>query len=332
MAMAPLPDAVIERFRGDWHRLTGVGCGDLALVALSGGPDSTALAVLIAQTLKGIAKPAIAATVDHRIRAASAEEAGRAADIARACGLPHTILTGTLPDRVEGTANLSARARELRYELLQDHAEAAAVCWIVTAHHADDQLETFVMRLNRGSGVRGLSGIRAVSGKIVRPLLNWRRADLLAVVAHAGLEPVNDPSNVDDRFDRARLRKTLADAPWLDPSAASRSAAALADADAAVEWAVDRAEAEHCTFGESEAILYPGYPGVIPEEIRRRLVERCFRRVTFGPPPRISAINEAMWRLRDGGRETLAGVVWTAGYAVRGPFWHFRAAPPRRSR
>jgi tRNA(Ile)-lysidine synthase len=86
---------------------------------------------------------------------------------------------------------------------------------LATAHHADDQAETLLARLNRGSGVAGLAGVRArgiVPGTrlpLIRPLLGWRRADLGEVVAAAGLTPVQDPSNSDDRFDRARIRKAL---------------------------------------------------------------------------------------------------------------------------
>lgn len=331
MAVPPLTDAVIERFRSDWHRLTGAACGDPALVGLSGGPDSSALALLVSQALKGIASSPSAATIDHGLRAASAAEATRAAEIARACGLPHAILAGPLPERADRTANLSARARALRYDLLHDHAEAIGARWIVTAHHADDQLETLIMRLNRRSGVRGLSGVRSVNGKLVRPLLTWSRSELEAIVATAGLEPVDDPSNVDDRFDRARLRKQLAAAPWLDARAAAHSVAALREADEAVEWAVDRAEGERCTFEEFDVRCRPGWNNVIPDEIRRRLAERCIRRALPGAIPQVRAINDAMVRLRGGGRETLAGVVWTAGVGPDGPFWHFRPAPPRRS-
>ena len=105
---------------------------------------------------------------------------------------------------------MSARARALRYALLEAEADAAGASYIATAHHADDQLETLIMRLGRGSGVSGLAGVRAASGRVIRPLLGWRRAALAAIVAAAGIDPIQDPSNVSDRFERARLRKKLA--------------------------------------------------------------------------------------------------------------------------
>ena len=79
------------------------------------------------------------------------------------------------------------------------------------------------MRLNRGSGVGGLAGIRRVNGRVLRPLLDWRRAELEAIVAEAGLEPIIDPSNRDEKFDQARLRRELEGAAWLDRLAAAQA-------------------------------------------------------------------------------------------------------------
>ena len=92
------------------------------------------------------------------------------------------------------------------------------------------------MRLNRGAGVAGLAGIRARQHRLARPLLTWRKAELEALVAEAGLSAVDDPSNRDARYDRARIRAALADADWLDPVAATRSAAALGSAEVALDW------------------------------------------------------------------------------------------------
>src|SRR3546814_89144 len=99
-----------------------------------------------------------------------------------------------MPPRVKRTANLSARARALRYRLLEDHARAIEATRIATAHHADDQLETLIMRLNRGSGVAGLAGIRPTGGMTIRPLLGWRRAELAALVTRCGITAIEDRS------------------------------------------------------------------------------------------------------------------------------------------
>ena len=325
-----LDPALVERFGRDWYALTRSGCADRALLAVSGGPDSIALLLLFAAR-KGFVNPPIVATVDHGLRERSAAEAAAVADLCRRVGLEHVTLSGMLPPRVDGTANLSARARSLRYALLQRYAEEAGARWIVTAHHADDQLETMVMRLNRGSGVGGLAAIRSVTDKIVRPLLGWRHAELEAIVATAGIGAAADPSNTDDRFDRARLRKLLAGADWLDPRAASRSAAALADADEAIEWMLDELETQRCQFGEGQAILDHLF---LPRELQRRLVGRCLRHVEPAIVVRGGDLTRLLTTLLADRPATL-GDVKVDHRVLAGPLprfaWTFQKAPPRRS-
>ncbi|SFP90899.1 tRNA lysidine(34) synthetase TilS [Sphingomonas rubra] len=316
-----LPTTVVERFAHDWRRAIGDEAGG-ALVALSGGADSSALLLLMAGLGRGDVH---AATVDHGLRPEARAEAVAAGELARRCGIPHAILSGAMPRRVEQSANLSARARALRYRLLEEHAAAVGARWIVTAHHADDQLETMVMRLNRGAGIRGLAGVRARQGRVVRPLLGWRRAELAAIVAVCGVVPVDDPSNVDDRFDRTRLRKVLAGVDWLDRPAIGRSATALAEAEAAIDWAAERLAGEVCVFGAGEA--WVSVEGV-PVELRRRLVERCLRHVDPAISPRGEAVGRVMARLDAGAAGTLGDVGYSVGRDGR---WNFREAPPRRT-
>ena len=217
------PDqAAVVRFADDLARASPASECPL-LIAVSGGPDSVALLLLARQVLGA---RCVAATVDHGLRP---EAAGEAAWVARLCstlGVPHAVLTGRLPERDGRTRNVSARARALRYALLRTHAEGIGAAAIATAHHADDQVETLVMRLNRGAGLAGMAGVRARSDGIVRPLLAWRRAELAAVVATCGIVPVDDPSNRDARFDRARLRSAIGDAAWIEAEGWSRSARA----------------------------------------------------------------------------------------------------------
>lgn len=328
--MTPPDPLLVERFTRDWYAATGSACADCALIALSGGPDSTAL-LLLRAAAKSLGQPH-AATVDHGLRATSSAEAGAAADLCRAAGVPHAILSGPLPDRAGPTANLSARARALRYSLLEEHAEAIGARWIVTAHHADDQLETLVMRLNRGSGVRGLAGIRGRGGeRIVRPLLGWRHAELAALVEACGVSAINDPSNVDDRFDRARLRKVLARNDWIDPVMVSRSVAALGEADEAVEWMADRLEGELCQYGEGQALLKSF---CVPAELARRLVERCLRHVDPGISIRGGDLTRLVAALQREDPATLGRVRCGIGFTAA-PFpqmlWTFQQAPPHRS-
>jgi len=312
--------ATLQRFAADLSALCDPA-HDRVLVAVSGGPDSLAL-LLLTHALLG--DRCGAATVDHGLRPEATEEAAWVADLCATRGIGHAVLRGDLPERTGHTANLSARARALRYDLLQAHADTVGAAHIATAHHADDQVETLIMRLNRGAGVSGLAGVRAKSGRVIRPLLGWRRAELGAIVAAAGIVAVEDPSNVSDRFDRARLRKQLAAIDWIDPLRVAASAAALADAEEAIVWMVrqlgtDRVAAE----GDSLTLD----PRDLPFELVRRLVEHCVRQIDATAESRGSALVRMVKALESGDTAMLGDV---AAVALSPAAWRFRKAPPRR--
>lgn len=291
------------------------------LVAVSGGPDSLALLLL---THALIGERCVAATVDHGLRPEAADEAAWVAALCAARGIDHAVLRGPLPERTGHTANLSARARALRYELLQAHADTVGATRIATAHHADDQVETLIMRLNRGAGVGGLAGVRAKSGRVIRPLLGWRRAELGAIVAAAGIVAVDDPSNVSDRFDRARLRKHLAAIDWIDSSRVAASAAALADAEEAIGWMVRQLGTDRIA-AEGDSLLLD--PRDLPFELVRRLVELCVRQIDPAAEIRGSALVRMVKALESGDTAMLGDV---AAVALSPAAWRFRKAPPRR--
>jgi len=276
MPNAP-PDAEVARFRNDLERLTADRADLRLLVAVSGGADSLAL-LLLAHAALG--DHCIAMTVDHRVRPESSDEAHYVAAVCRDLGVEHELRALELTPDEKPRGNLSGRLRDHRYRLLFDHARHRNAL-VTTAHHADDQLETMLMRLNRGSGVAGLAGIRGSRTDLVRPLLHWRKAELEAVVAQCGLVPVDDPTNRDARFDRARIRARLIDADWLDPLAFARSASALADAEDALEWAADREF--HSRFvqrSEGGAVLdIEDWRDTLPRELRRRLLVKLVRKV-----------------------------------------------------
>ncbi|WP_315763231.1 tRNA lysidine(34) synthetase TilS [Sphingomonas sp. Y38-1Y] len=295
---------------------------DTLLVAVSGGGDSLAL-MLLAQALLG--KRCVAATVDHGLRPEAAGEAAFVAGIAAERGIAHATLTGELPARAGRTANVSARARALRYALLEAERARVGAAAIATAHHADDQVETMVMRLNRGSGLAGLAGIRARTGHIVRPLLGWRRAELAAVVAALGIAPVADPSNTDDRFDRARLRKELAVMPSLDPGGWQASAKALGDVEEALAFAAERLIAEQVTT-EAGGVRLAARD--LPFELGRRLVLLCLQRIDPAIEPRGGEVAAMVSSLSGGRPATLGDVLVRVG---RDGSWVFSKAPPRRS-
>lgn len=314
-----IPAAQAERFRGDLAALTGALPGRIG-VAVSGGPDSLALLLLAHAAVPGQIE---AATVDHGLRPESAAEARFVARTCAALGVRHAILAADAV--IEG--NLQAGARALRYRLLAGWAEAQSIPWLLTAHHADDQAETVLMRLNRGSGLSGLAGIRTVTQiagvGVARPLLGWRRTELAALVAAADLDAVDDPSNCDDRFDRARLRRQLAEAGWLDPLALARGAAALAESDEALDWAMERLIAER---SGSTAGGMTFDPQGIPPELRRRLLLRLLAMLAPAQPPRGEAVQRLLATLDAGGTATLAGVKCQGG-----AIWQFSHAPPRRA-
>ncbi|WP_243451066.1 tRNA lysidine(34) synthetase TilS [Sphingosinicella sp. CPCC 101087] len=284
---------------------------------MSGGADSLALLLLAAR-----AAPAtvLAATVDHGLRAEAAAEADFVAALCARIGIGHRILRPAEPI----TGSVQAAARRARYALLETWRQECGLDWILTAHHADDQAETLLMRLNRGAGVAGLSGVRAVNGRVARPLLGWRRAELAAIVRTAGVAPVADPTNVDERFDRARTRRHIGDAGWIDPPALARSASALAEADAALDWTVERLVEARAGGDTAEARLdVTGVPG----ELRRRLLLAMLRRIAPGAEPRGDELSRLLETLDRGGTATLAGVKCRGG-----PEWRFEPAPPRRSK
>ena len=310
----PSPEQA-DRFRAEIERLAGGPPGRLG-IALSGGPDSLALLLLATTAFPGAGE---AATVDHGLRAESAGEAEYVAGICERLGVPHAILR---PARaISGSGQ--AAAREARYALLQAWAEAQRVDWLLTGHHADDQAETLLMRLNRGAGVGGLSSVRAINGRILRPLLGWRRVELEAIVISAGIEAVADPSNSDPRYDRARLREALRAAEWLNREGLARSARALAEAEDALAWAARRLAAERITANEGRIELDADG---LPAELVRRLALIALRRVDPGLEPRGDALGGLLAKLTSGGVATLGGVK-----ALGGPVWRFDKAPARRS-
>ncbi len=317
-----VPDAA-ERFRADLAALIGPD-GPAASrlgVAVSGGPDSLAL-LLLARDALG-ANAVMAATVDHRLRPEAADEARFVARLCVSFAIPHATLTPAQP--IAG--NLQSSARAARYALLEGWAQANDIAAIATAHHADDQAETLLMRLNRGAGVGGLAGVRAsrtANGiRIVRPLLGWRRRELAAIVAAAGLDPIDDPSNHDERFDRVRLRRVLAEADWLDVPALARSATALAEADRALAWATARLRDSHVERDGDVLTLDPA----LPAELRRRLVLDLLAELSpASAPPRGPELDRFLAALAGGGTATLAGVKGTGG-----PRWRLSVAPARRT-
>lgn len=309
------------RFAADLARLwpKGEDGGERLGLAVSGGPDSMALLLLAAAALPGRVE---AATVDHGLRA---ESAGEAAMVARVCAgldVPHQTLTVTV-----AAGNLQHRARAARYAALAEWAASRGLSALATGHQLDDQAETLVMRLNRGSGLAGLAGVRArgvAPGSelaLLRPLLGWSRAELADIVAAAGLEAAQDASNADERFDRVRIRKALGQADWLDAEGLARSAALLAEAEGFVNEAIAELWQERVRQSPEGWRFTPGASDFAATEIARRII------VELGGEARRSEAAELVTRLRRGENASLGGTL----VRVRGEEWVFEKEPPRSS-
>lgn len=331
---APVPAAdpvLVARFAADMARIWpeawapgGLAGGGVRLgLAVSGGPDSLALLLLAHAAWPG---GVAAATVDHGLREGSAAEAAQVALVCARLGVPHQVLRVTLAD-----GNVQAEAREARYAALAgwlgDLAPPECPVALATAHHADDQAETLLMRLNRASGVAGLAGVRPkarVPGTaltLLRPVLGWRRAELARVVAGAGLVAADDPSNRNAAFDRVRMRANLAACDWIDVPAVAASAGHLADADAALEWAAAREWAEAVVSGGLGLTYRPQAPRAVAMRVVARIVAKL-----DGADPRGGAVA----RLFD---DLLAGRTVSIGNLVARPGpggWNFAKAPRRR--
>jgi len=185
------------------------------------------------------------------------------------------------------------------------------------------------MRLARGAGLSGLSGIRPsrplVEGSpilLLRPLLGWRKAELAAVVAASGFAPALDPSNANPRFGRTAARRLLADTPWLDATRVAASADHLRDADAALDMLADRLLAD-ATRVDGNTVRFT--PGDAPHDLLRRTLIRLFS-THFGASPDGPGLSRLMGVLATGGTATLAGAI-----ARGGATWSFSPAPPHRS-
>jgi tRNA(Ile)-lysidine synthase len=305
--------------------------GPLGL-AVSGGPDSLALLLLADAALPG---QIAVCSIDHGLRAEAAGEVALVERIAGERGIPFTPVTVAL-----APGNTQARGREARYGALAAWAQDKGLGAVATAHHADDQAETLLMRLNRGSGLAGLAGVRArstIEGSevtLLRPLLGWRKAELAAVVAEAGITAAADPSNTNPAFDRARLRAALAEADWLDPVALATSAAHIAEGWQALDWYAEL-DWHEMVMRDADAPGGLGYTycANVPRIIAIETIVKIIREL--GGHATRSEAARAWDRLWAGENASLGGVLAVAGVervekvGVPMRVWRFRPEPVR---
>jgi tRNA(Ile)-lysidine synthase len=267
-------------------------------LAVSGGPDSMALLHLVARwrALRGGEPRLTVLTVDHALRPESRDEVKLVARMAESLGLPHAVLTWMRGD--EELRALQQSAREARYDLMAGYCHRNDIPAIITAHHLDDQAETVLMRLARGSGLDGLAAIPECSRwagiSVLRPLLDMPKARLVATLHADGIAFAEDASNHDPRFERARLRGCDDALAKLGLSAAAlgRSARRLRRARAALDHAADGLLAAHSRMSEAGyCIIEAPALAAAPEEIALRALTRVLAAVGGRDmPPRLAKL------------------------------------------
>lgn len=280
-------------------------------VAVSGGGDSVALLHLLHQwaTEQGVKLQAV--TVDHGLRKAAADEAKGVAELCAGLGIAHTTLNW---QGWNGKGNLQDQARRARYRLMADWAKSQAIEAIALGHTADDQAETFLMRLARGSGVDGLSGMqqfRKTDGiSWVRPALLLYRADLRNYLVRHNIEWIEDPSNEDERFERVKARKVIqALTPLgLDVERLASTARDLQMARQALAIQTQDAAVACATVMEGDVILARVGFNMLPAEIHSRLLSHALCWVSRAEyRPRRTALTEIQMALLMGKSSTLHG-------------------------
>lgn len=253
-------------------RHTGWTPGERLAVAVSGGGDSLALALL----LKECGADIVALTVDHGLRSESAAEAKTVHDILAAKGIAHETLTwrGDKP-----STHIQERAREARYDLLLGYCKAQGIGTLALAHNLEDQAETFWMRLGKGSGVDGLAGMapaRNVGGiTMIRPVMGFTRARLRATCEHFGVRWIDDPSNTNDKYLRVKLRafEEMLAGEGFTPERLALVMQKLGDAAAALQAMTDGALKDCLTLNpEGYATLKLDGWRPLPREIQRRVI------------------------------------------------------------
>jgi tRNA(Ile)-lysidine synthase len=271
--MGPHP-AVAEIRRALRHSLADVPAGGLVLVACSGGSDSLALAACLGFTAPRMGLRAGLLTVDHGLQEGSQERAREVVRLAAGFGLAPAEALAVAVGKAGGP---EAAAREARYKALALAAERLGASAVLLGHTRDDQAETVLLRLARGSGTRSLAGMPVVSGIYRRPLLGAGRETTRAACAALGLVPWEDPHNLDPAYTRVRVRHDAlpvlerAIGPGVTEALARTAALCRDDADALDAWA-DEVYAQARDIGSE--LTVSGLK-VLPSAVRRRVIQRA---------------------------------------------------------
>ena len=279
-------------------------------VAVSGGGDSVALLHMLAERGDGLR----AVTVDHGLRDESAAEAAQVAALCKRLGVPHTVLKWKDWDK---SGNLQDAARQARLRLIAAWADEENITHVALGHSLDDQAETVLLRLARGSGVDGLSGMAAqrTTGPLtwVRPLLHARRDELRTYLVEKSVEWIDDPSNDDPKYDRVKARQALAVLEDLGITADGLVATAdrMQDARVALETATQTL-ADTCAeiTDAGEVRLNMATFNTAPNELRYRLLSATLQWISGAPyRPRFDSLRGVLARIDEENGQTLHGCV-----------------------
>jgi tRNA(Ile)-lysidine synthase len=295
------------------------GPADRVLVALSAGPDSTALLAALAR-LRDAGEVAFVAAlhVDHGLRAGAEEDAACAAAACAALGVPLSCVRV-----VVGRGNVQAAARRARYAALRAEADRVGATRIATGHTRTDQAETVLLRLLRGSGARGLSAIPPRRGRLVRPLIDRPRAEGIRYLEELGIAWRDDPTNATPRYARNRLRLSLWPAVLALAPAAERALARAADLAREDERALVRRAVALVGAGTSVDLARLSRA---PAAVRRRAVRRLWRNAS-GRGAHLEAKHvEAALALARRGRPGCAAL--PGGLEVRGRYGRLEVGRP----
>jgi tRNA(Ile)-lysidine synthase len=319
---SPISVSEAKHLFADWKAAPAL------VLAVSGGPDSIAMMWLAARWRRALKRGPhlVAVTIDHGLRAEAAREARDVKRFAKTLDLPHRTLRwrGAKPK-----TGLPAAARDARYRLLAKAARASGATHVLTAHTQDDQAETFLMRMSRGSGIAGLAAMARQSQRegvvLARPLLHIPKARLVATLKKARIGFADDPTNRDANFTRPRFRAIMPAlaAEGFDARNLTRLAARFARANAALEILADGAE-RYLKLGQQD----PDHAGfdanafaALAEEIRLRLLLRRIDRVGHEGPAELGKVEALLAALdravaatgpergRIGLKQTLAGAL-----------------------
>src|SRR6202140_1213149 len=325
---SPISATDAKQLFADWKSAPAI------VLAVSGGPDSIALMWLAARWRRALARgpQLFAVTVDHGLRPEAAREARDVKRLAQSLDLPHRTLrwTGAKPK-----TGLPAAARSARYRRLAQAARESHATHILPAHTRDDQAETLLMRLLRGSGIAGLAAMARESERdglrLARPLLDVSKSQLIATLKKAGIDFADDPTNRDVSFTRPRLRAVM---PALaaeggDARSLARLASRLARGNAAGEVLAEgaegylalkdisssQAEIDAKTFDaktfDAKTLNAKTFDmaafAAMPEEIRLRLLLRAINRFGHEGPAELGKVEAGLAALEPRGGESAAG-------------------------